>query len=84
MKGAHVQVTSVPEGPWRSGNRYPSSPAWVCIWHLTDNADWLNVQSARSGRSERARGESLNDQSGLGSFARYRAPFRAGLAEGLI
>ena len=39
---------------------------------------------ARSGRSERARGESLNDQSGLKSFARYRATRRAGLAEGLV
>jgi integrase len=34
---------------------------------------------ARSGRSERARGKSLNDQSGLKSFARYRATRRAGL-----
>ena len=46
----------------------------------------LNVQRrlaecpicASSGRSERARGESLNDPSGQGSFARYRAPLRAG------
>ena len=74
MKGAHVQVTCVPEGPWRSGNRYPSSPARVCIWHLTDNADWLNVRSARSGRSERARGERLNDQSGLRTERDQQSP----------
>src|SRR5258705_13815291 len=43
----------------------------------------FSTQSARSGRSEHARGESLHDQSGLKSFARYRATRRAGVAEGL-